>query len=377
MLTKHLLCVFITASLSRGFTLPTDWKTRIDKSVLEEGQANNRLLFNADDIIWDEEVSGSQNTEVLRTGHLAEYNYWPKEKPIPYRIQQEYSIWDRRKIEAAMRFIENETKCLQFQRQTREGEYIHFRVGRYSSQCEAQIGRHPGSLTTVFMGTGCLASQGTIIHEILHALGMFHEQSRPDRDDYVEIYAENIEPRALHNFAVLRNMSMYGTQYDVESIMHYHPFEFKKKGSNQPTILPKLGENKKMGQRQTLTHLDVAKLKQAYCSWSVPEQPILDNMIQRPSSGQNQSYAIQANLPTRILISTTPLPVTEATTGIIQGSSSTNQLQMQEEPIALPLMIATASSSQSSTFRSTSRSVRRKTSLRSLRQRLGVLFGSS
>ena len=58
--------------------------------------------------------------------------------------------------------------------------------------CWSYIGYGGSSEQEVSIDQGC-ESVGVVAHELLHALGFFHEQSRWDRNHYVEIMWENIE----------------------------------------------------------------------------------------------------------------------------------------------------------------------------------------
>ena len=69
---------------------------------------------------------------------------------------------------------------------------------------------------------------GIIQHEMMHALGFYHEQSRPDRDDFVTIKWDAIPTVMYSNFDKYET-SYVTTQdiaYDYGSVMHYAAYDF-------------------------------------------------------------------------------------------------------------------------------------------------------
>ena len=142
--------------------------------------------------------------------------------------------------------------------------------------CSSRVGRKGGE-QVVTIAEGC-SSIGNAAHEIGHALGLWHEHSRPDRDNYIEILEENIDGfRNRMEFAKISDElfeQIPDVGYDIQSIMHYDKYALgKKRGVDKQTIrirddadLEELNCSTRlpMGQRRELSFKDKKRTNLLY-----------------------------------------------------------------------------------------------------------------
>lgn len=144
-----------------------------------------------------------------------------KDLEIPFRIDP--SLPNPARVLGAIEYLNKNTR-VRFVPFRGQEDAIFFEPGK--EHCHSYLGR-VGGHQPIYLSPDC--GRGEILHEILHALGFIHEQSRSDRDQFVKILWANIKPEYRPQFDIVPEAWMGAakdTPFDYQSIMLYRANSF-------------------------------------------------------------------------------------------------------------------------------------------------------
>ena len=185
---------------------------------------------------------GGRRTALLR-GSLPESNsvnlssnLWPKVAgvvTIPYNV----TVGTPNVTAAIAAF--NTLFAGQFQwvpKKPDQKDYVDIDLENQSmNSCYATLGYTTGK-ESIQGAVGCNVS--ALLHEMGHIMGFAHEQSRANRNSYLNIDFPNIAPASQSQYTQNLSTTMDLGLYDYSSLMHYGPRGFTRNGNPEMESIP-------------------------------------------------------------------------------------------------------------------------------------------
>lgn len=220
----------------------------------------------------DGDVYVENDEEPQDDGQSAPLEKWEKKRwpngIVPYVLSSDYTAREKQLIRSGLRDIEAAAPCIRFIEYAEGDSRVpstHILVVK-NTGCWSLIGRtSTGRNQKLALDDYCIDdSKWTIVHEFLHALGFYHEQARPDRDNYITIYWDRILKGGEAQFKTTTRSYDLGVPYDRVSIMQYPNNAFAKSSNVGNTLEWKADPSLPLGGKK-LSPKDILQLNRLYC----------------------------------------------------------------------------------------------------------------
>ncbi|XP_038064047.1 blastula protease 10-like [Patiria miniata] len=211
----------------------------------------------------------AENRERVRRDAAAVFSVWP-DRTLVYKYEAGLSAATKRTFEEAVEIYREKTniRFLEAIDGVYTGTVNPLMVQQSSSGCFSTVGSPGGNGGgRINLQDGVCAHLGVVLHEIGHALGRFHEQTRSDRDAYIRVIEDNILSGYAHNFRMADRPMV--APYDLQSIMHYAPQAFSRDGYVETIIPHNPNDKPKMGRQHMLSRLDMYTFNIAYNAYDI------------------------------------------------------------------------------------------------------------
>jgi hypothetical protein len=215
-----------------GEIITTNWH---DNQIKVERKGGRYVWLG--DIAFDQQTFDSLNNvsnRMERTFNPDASHQWLK-GIVAFTIDPNFTANERTFITDAMNNWTTNTG-ITFIERTSEWNYVQFVRGVANSGLFSDYIGMKGGMQTINLEGGQF-NTGSVIHEIGHTIGFYHEQSRTDRDNSIVIHPENIISGRENNFMTYTALNEPGAQlgvFDFNSVMLYDSWAFSRNG--QPTI---------------------------------------------------------------------------------------------------------------------------------------------
>lgn len=230
---------------------------------------DNKIIFEGDIILGElqDQRARTYGTVIAPSNSAA---LWPKHE-IPFEIIGGHPMTSL--IYEGIYYLNRVTNLIIRPKLDQDRTYLLFKLAD-GNRSRMGMMPYPGAQG---IDIDTASSFRSIIHEICHAAGLYHEHTRADRDNYVIINWDNIIPDQQHNYIINPQASNPHGPYDYKSRMHYSLTAFrtdsaKANGRKSMEIVnPEAAAGIRVGVSDSLSIGDIKAINSLYPVYKKPE----------------------------------------------------------------------------------------------------------